>query len=183
MRVLVSVGTHEQPFQRLLDEVARLIVRYPDVEWVVQYGQGSWVPAGERLNCQYFAHAEMTIQMEKADVMISQASPGNVYGALEQQTWPIVVGRRHNLSEHVDDHQLTFAKVVSDMGLGLGVEHVNQLQVALESELEVSKDSREARCRLASQGSAARRAAFNLHFWKIVDTEILGGNHRDSRRK
>ena len=41
MKIYVSVGTHEQQFQRLLDAV-RTHVGNPSDEWVVQYGVGTW---------------------------------------------------------------------------------------------------------------------------------------------
>lgn len=167
-RVLVSVGTHEQPFQRLLDGVLESIPLFPEVEFVVQFGVGHWPGISDVEAVSYFDHQEMRRQLLAADILVTQASPGNVFGALEAGTWPLVLGRSHRLNEHVDDHQVHFASAVQDLGLGVNLQDIGLLAPKLAEEFMASPEQRSARCERAKAESSKRSAAFHNDFWKSV---------------
>lgn len=169
LSVLVSVGTHEQPFQRLLDEVRVMVIQNPSVKWTVQYGVGQWrevrgIPAAD-----YLSFDEMATAVHDADVLISQASPGNVFGALAAHTWPIIVGRTVRNREHVDDHQLDFARHANTLDIATGLETVGELSSALGVEARWDRRARTERCIGALAGSLDATRKFRDAFWAQMD--------------
>lgn len=168
---MVSVGTHEQAFQRLLDEVAHASRRRPSDLWVVQYGVGSFlsdepgVLAAER----YFDARSMRRHLEWADVLVSQASPGNVFGALDAETWPIVAGRSRAAGEHVDDHQKRFALHLQRSGQATALTEPTSLLAALEAE-----DRREPAERLSAVRNARASAIRNQRSFRDAVWNVLG---------
>lgn len=109
--IFVTVGTHEQPFDRL--------IKYMD-EWagkndekvVIQTGYSSYKPK----NCQWskmFSHRQMMELMEKARIVITHGGPGSFLAVLRKGKIPIVVPRRKKYNEHINDHQLEFCSLIS----------------------------------------------------------------------
>ncbi|MDP9936320.1 UDP-N-acetylglucosamine transferase subunit ALG13 [Paenarthrobacter nicotinovorans] len=173
-RILVSVGTHEQPFQRLLDATAEFVQAARDVEVVVQYGVGKWPAHLEIEAVDYFSHDDMQLQLLKADILVTQASPGNVFGALSAGTWPLVLGRTRSLREHVDDHQVHFAKAVEELGLGTNIGSIDNLHSSISAVLTVDNSTLVERCRSAVSASDARTVQFRDQFWDQVETMLAG---------
>lgn len=173
-RILVSVGTHEQPFQRLLDAVEDVVQQGSDARFVVQYGVGRWSGIAGVEAVQYFDHSEMQRQLDAADILVTQASPGNVFGALKANAWPLVLGRAKAHQEHVDDHQIQFAAAVDDLGLGTNVGSADLLASILAKEMLYSRPTRTARCERAVEASDRRASIFHQRFWEQLG-DVMGG--------
>lgn len=171
MRILLSVGTHEQPFQRLLDAAHDAIAAPTGDEWVVQHGVGRWSSdlPGVLVAADYFDAASMQAHMEWADVVVSQSSPGLVFGALASGTWPLVLGRRASHGEHVDDHQVLFARELGRSGLAVDLEHPGALVGTLAAERLGDPAARRARCRTAAERSAANAERFRADVWRLLE--------------
>jgi UDP-N-acetylglucosamine transferase subunit ALG13 len=121
--VFVTVGTDHHPFDRL-------------TRWV-----DGWLEAGagERVHClvqfgtsrppsraearDYLQYQEVQAAMREAVAVVTHGGPGSVMTCRWAGKVPVVVPRRHGLGEHVDDHQLAFAR-----------------RMASEGELEVAED-------------------------------------------
>ena len=58
----------------------------------------------------------------EADVVITHAGVGTLLGMLEQGIHPLMVVRRAERGEHVDDHQEQIAELVNRLGIGHAVE-------------------------------------------------------------
>ena len=167
LRVVVAVGPHEQPFQRLLDEVPR-IASVSDVELRVQYGVGR-VPDSCALAARPFVSAtDMSRWLGWANLSVTQASPGFVFGALERGVWPIVVGRQRSRREHVDDHQVQFAAVLARLGLATAVSEVEDLHDILSQEAAANMEERRVRVAAAWKASALRTKVFVEKFERTV---------------
>ncbi len=110
--IFVSVGTHEVPFTRLLDAVARLAAN-SDEEFIVQYGHAP-PPNMNGMVQPFFTFHEMVAHIREARVYICHAGSGSTMLALHEGKIPVVVPRRPDLGEHVDDHQLRFAYDLAD---------------------------------------------------------------------
>jgi UDP-N-acetylglucosamine transferase subunit ALG13 len=168
MRIYVSVGTHEQPFQRLLDSVASAVSSM-DHEWIVQYGVGTWGLLSPVVRASaYLSADEVKDALGWADVMISQASPGNSFGALDAEVWPIVLGRQKSHGEHVDDHQVRFAAALADMGLATDMQSESRLPEVLSEVALRAPGSRKSAIRAAMAESSARRAIFRDEAWTLI---------------
>ncbi|QCR42505.1 hypothetical protein C1N91_02040 [Curtobacterium sp. SGAir0471] len=164
------MGTHEQPFQRLLDAAQQVLLTRPHDEWVVQYGVGAWTCGlpNVRAAADYLDAPSMQTSLAWADVVVSQCSPGTVFGALAAEAWPLVLGRQVAFDEHVDDHQVLFAQELDRAGLALDLRAAGRLAAALAEEDQQDGTVRRRRCRLAADRSAENATRFRADVWRIL---------------
>lgn len=108
--IFVTVGTHEQSFDRLLAEVDRLtMAEVISTDVIIQSGYSAYVP----IACSHkpmMGYREMEEHIQAADIVITHGGPGSIFGALKQFKIPIVVPRHVEFNEHVDRHQVEFAQ-------------------------------------------------------------------------
>jgi UDP-N-acetylglucosamine transferase subunit ALG13 len=118
--IFVTVGTHHQPFERLLGALDRL-----DDELVVQYGPGE-PPAAQHAE-PFMPFDEMLKRFREADTVITHAGVGSIICASREGHVPLVVPRRHDLGEHVDDHQVELTHALAKRGSVIAVWDVDAL--------------------------------------------------------
>lgn len=113
--IFVTVGTHEQPMDRLMEALDALPpdVLAEDEELVVQYGWSSRTPARARAR-QLLGFDEVQAHMAAARIVITHGGPASIMQALAHGKVPVVVPRQSAFGEHVDDHQVLFARRVAD---------------------------------------------------------------------
>jgi UDP-N-acetylglucosamine transferase subunit ALG13 len=121
--IVVSVGTHEQPFDRLIRAAADLDVGEPVV---VQYGS-SKLPHGPGEWFDYLSFDELADYAREARVFVCHAGVGSIVLARRFGHRPVVVPRRHHLGEHVDDHQLSLASRLGRAGVVTVLEDTGEL--------------------------------------------------------
>lgn len=126
--IFVTVGTHEQPFDRLVkcvDDFKRDGKITEDV--VIQTGYSTYEPK----YCKWqklYPYQEMVKLVEEARIVITHGGPSSFIMPLQIGKTPIVVPRRCELNEHVNDHQVAFSKAVAErMGTIIVVEDVERL--------------------------------------------------------
>ena len=110
--IFVTVGTHEQQFNRLvkyIDELKGSGKIEEDV--VIQTGYSTYEP----VNCQwskFFTYDEMNDYVGKARIIITHGGPSSFIAALQVGKIPIVVPRQTEFEEHVNNHQVDFCEAV-----------------------------------------------------------------------
>lgn len=108
--IFVTVGTHEQPFNRLIKAVDDLIENGTiKEEVIIQKGYSTYVPK----HCKYFdmlPWEEMQKYNKEARIIITHGGPASFIDILALGKTPIVVPRQAKYNEHVNDHQLEFAR-------------------------------------------------------------------------
>lgn len=110
--IFVTVGTHQDPFERMLAAVEAL----PDPgELVVQYGPGR-APRGVARAAAFMSFAEMEENFEAAEAVVTHAGVGSILCARRVGHVPVVMPRLHELGEHVDDHQQELTRALADRG-------------------------------------------------------------------
>lgn len=109
--IFVTVGTHQQPFSRLLSALDRL----PAEELVVQYGH-SPAPPGVARAVPFLPFSEMARHFEQADRVVMHAGVGSIISARRAGQVPVVVPRERRYGEHVDDHQLELVRRLAETG-------------------------------------------------------------------
>ena len=111
--IFVTVGTHEQPFNRLIQEVDHLVETGVIKEEVfIQTGYSIYEPKF----CQWsrlISFDQMSKFMQKADIIITHGGPATFMSAITNGKKPIVVPRQEKFGEHVNDHQVDFARNVA----------------------------------------------------------------------
>lgn len=124
--IFVTVGTHHQPFKRLLDALNQL-----GDELVVQYGPGE-PPAAQHAE-PFMPFDEMLERFREADTVITHAGVGSIICASREGHVPLVVPRRHDLGEHVDDHQVELTRALAQRGSVVAVWDVDTLAETVTS--------------------------------------------------
>jgi UDP-N-acetylglucosamine transferase subunit ALG13 len=125
--ILITCGTNEQPFDRLvaaahdLGDGEHLFVQHGASQ--VEHGFGEWV--------DFVSFDELADRMRDARVVISHAGVGSIILARRCGKVPIIVPRRADLGEAVDDHQVPLARRLHDRGLVELVENVADLPRAV----------------------------------------------------
>jgi UDP-N-acetylglucosamine transferase subunit ALG13 len=142
--IFVTVGTSTFPFDRLLRGVDSLEVGH---ELVVQYGASGLVPRA-RVARQFMSYAEVVEHMQRARAVIAHGGAGSILTALQAGRHPLIVPRRRQHSEAVDDHQVELASRLADRGLLTIVDDVSELPALLDV-LPAPPDSVPARSELA----------------------------------
>ena len=110
--IFVTVGTHEQQFNRLIKEIDRLKEEnLIQDEVFIQTGYSNYVPK----YCKWeklISYEKMNQFIEKADVIITHGGPATFMAVIAKGKNPIVVPRLKKFGEHVNDHQLEFVEKV-----------------------------------------------------------------------
>lgn len=114
--IFVTVGTHEQQFDRVVKEIDELKKNGVIKEDVfIQTGYCTYKPAC----CEYkdvISYDEMDHYTKKARIVITHGGPGSIFQAIQYGKKPIVVPRNPEFDEHVDDHQIKFTKRMHNNG-------------------------------------------------------------------
>ncbi len=108
--IFVTVGTHEQQFNRLVAYMDQLVGDNTITEDVmIQTGFSTYEPRYCKWS-KLFPYSEMQKNMEDARIVITHGGPSSFIAALQIGKIPIVVPRRKEFDEHVNNHQVTFCK-------------------------------------------------------------------------
>jgi UDP-N-acetylglucosamine--N-acetylmuramyl-(pentapeptide) pyrophosphoryl-undecaprenol N-acetylglucosamine transferase len=118
----VAVGTHRQPYDRLLGIVTAGIDEHLLPEPVrAQVGPASWAAPNSQVT-PHLSREELEAAVRSAAVVVCHGGAGIISSALAAGRRPIVVPRRAALGEHVDDHQYQLTRKLADWGLVVVVE-------------------------------------------------------------
>ena len=126
--IFVTVGTHEQPFNRLvkaIDKLKKVGVITDDV--IMQTGYSTYEPKYCKWD-KLIPYDQMVKNVEDARIVITHGGPASFIMPLQIGKTPIVVPRQKKFNEHVNNHQVEFAKNVAErMGTIIPVEDINKL--------------------------------------------------------
>lgn len=108
--IFITVGTHEQGLDRLLIEMDKLIEENKIKDEVfAQIGYSSYKPRNYKYE-SLIGYDEMDDLVKQSDIVITHGGPGSIFHAIQHGKVPIVVPRNPKFNEHVDNHQILFAK-------------------------------------------------------------------------
>ena len=104
--IFVTVGTHEQSFTRLVEHMNGWAKNHKE-KVIIQTGFTDY----DANNCEcrkFYEKDEIEKLMDDARIIITHGGPSSFIEALQKNKIPIVVPRRHELDEHVNNHQINF---------------------------------------------------------------------------
>lgn len=164
--IFVTVGTHEQPFNRLVECIDGLKKDGTIAEEVIiQTGYSTYKPK----YCKWqklFPYQEMIKLVDESRIVITHGGPSSFIMPLQIGKAPIVVPRRHEFNEHVNDHQVEFARNVAQrMGTIILVEDIETLGDVITNYDQIVAGM--------SHGMSSNNEKFCQALEKIVD-EIFG---------
>ena len=158
--IFVTVGTHEQPFNRLVEYMDRWSADH-DEEVVIQTGFSTYEPK----HCEWsklYPYKTMIDMVDKARIVITHGGPSSFIMPLQIGKIPIVVPRKHEFDEHVNNHQVDFCeKVAEQQGNIIVVKCIDDLGLILEDYDEIVGKM--------SNGLTSNNERFCNEFGKIVN--------------
>ena len=165
--IFVTVGTHEQPFNRLVEYIDSLKKDGTITEEVIiQTGYSTYEPK----YCKWqklFPYQEMIKFVGEARIVITHGGPSSFIKPLQIGKTPIVVPRRHEFNEHVNDHQVSFSKAVAErMGTIIVAEDMDKLGETITNYDEIIGGM--------ESGLKSNNELFNEELEKIVNKMFEG---------
>jgi len=168
--IFVTVGTHEQAFNRLvkcIDDLKRQGIIQEDV--IIQTGFSTYEPR-HCLWSKLFPFSEMEKNVDDARIIITHGGPSSFIMPLQIGKTPIVVPRQKQFDEHVNDHQVSFSKAVAErMGAIIVVEDIDKLEETIKNYDEIVT-SMPAELK-------SNNAKFNEEFEKLVNGMMFNNDN------
>jgi UDP-N-acetylglucosamine transferase subunit ALG13 len=114
--ILITVGSREYPFDRLIRQVDQLVERGIITDTVIgQIGHSTYEP--KHFQWYRFLDRELFREYQaKADIIISHAGAGALVSALKLEKAVISVPRLYRYGEHIDDHQIQISGALASEG-------------------------------------------------------------------
>lgn len=130
--IIVSLGTHERNFFRLVKEIEKLIQEKKIKEkTIIQSGYTKYEVKGAECY-DFIPFNRMRGYIRNSSIMITHGGVGSIMDALSFDKIPIVVPRRKELNEHSDDHQMQITKEMEKQELIIPVYNINDLENAIK---------------------------------------------------
>lgn len=114
--VFVTVGTDHHPFDRVIRWVDSWLESGPEgrIRCFMQNGTSvTPLHADSRL---YLPYDEMQRYMSEAAAVVCHGGPGTIMSCLRLGKKPVVIPRRQDMGEHVDQHQVLFVARMAERG-------------------------------------------------------------------
>lgn len=134
--ILITVGSREYPFDRLIRKVDQLVAEGIITDSVIgQIGHSGYEP--EHFEWHRFLDRDVFREyQQKADMIISHAGAGALVSALKLGKAVISVPRLYKYGEHLDDHQLQISAALAREGYLREVLDMEQLGAVVMQTLE-----------------------------------------------
>lgn len=134
--ILVLLGTQNNSFHRLLEEIERNIENGNITEEVVvQAGYTKFEPSTKKQKIEIFntvPKEDLDKLIEKANIVISHGGVGSMITANQKGKKVIAVPRYKMYHEHVNDHQLKTIEMFGKRNYVIATKNVQDLEQALK---------------------------------------------------
>ena len=130
--ILVMLGTQNNSFHRLLEEIDDLINKgIINDEVVVQAGHTKYKSKNMKI-FSLIPVEELEELIEKADLIITHGGVGSIISSLKKGKKVIAVPRLHEYQEHVNNHQKEIVETFDKKRYIIGIQDVKELNEAIE---------------------------------------------------
>ncbi|MCI8384312.1 MAG: exopolysaccharide biosynthesis protein [Clostridia bacterium] len=130
--ILVLLGTQNNSFSRLLEELDQLIQKKViKEEVIVQAGYTKYQTENMKI-MDFISNEEMEELEKEADLIITHGGVGSILQSVKKGKKVIAVPRLHKYQEHVNDHQKEIVEKFNEKGYIIGIGEVQQLKQAVE---------------------------------------------------
>lgn len=137
--IFVTVGTHEQQFNRLI-EYMDIWAKDNDEDVIIQTGFSTYDPLYAKSQ-KLFGYKEMSDLIQNARIIITHGGPSSFIVPIQIGKIPIVVPRKKEFYEHVNNHQVTFCReVVKRQKNIIEVEDIEQLSEIIYKYNEIAAE-------------------------------------------
>lgn len=130
--ILVTLGTQDKTFVRLLEKINQLIDQGLIKDKVVVQAGFTKYSSDNMEIFDLISQDEFNNLMSKADLVITHGGVGNIISALEKNKKVIAVPRLAKYGEHINDHQTQIIAKFNDLGYIIGLQDVDELDRAIK---------------------------------------------------
>jgi UDP-N-acetylglucosamine transferase subunit ALG13 len=130
--IFVTLGTDHHPFDRLVRWVDGWLADGANerARCLVQTGRSLQPKVADAVD--FLSYEDMRRVVQDAAAVVTHGGPGSIALAVAFGRRPLVVPRRKSLGEHVDDHQVVFARRIAAEGKIELAEQESEFLAALE---------------------------------------------------
>jgi UDP-N-acetylglucosamine transferase subunit ALG13 len=157
--IFVTVGTHEQQFDRLIQHIDEMNL---NDEVFMQTGYSTYEPKHYRYS-RLLSYKIMLEYVEKATIVITHGGPSSIMMPLQIGKVPIVVPRKKEFGEHVNNHQVEFTRRIEKKSNIIAVYDIDKIDACIENyeEMTIKKE--------AGVTNHNHQVEFNFRFSQIVE--------------
>lgn len=162
--IFITVGTHEQGMERVLIEIDKLIEEGTINEEVfAQIGYSNYNPKNYKYK-KMIGYDDMDLYVRSARIVITHGGPGSIFHPLRYKKIPIVIPRDPKFNEHVDNHQILFARRLEISKKVIAVYDICNLKNVIINYLNLSE-----KCFINTKGNSDFIKKFSLIIDSIID--------------
>lgn len=130
--ILVLLGTQNNSFHRLLEEINQLIENKKIQEKVVvQAGYTKYQSSNMEI-LDFISNEELEEIEKEANLVITHGGVGSILQCITKNKKVIAVPRLHKYQEHVNDHQTQIVGTFHKKGYIIGIQNVEELEQAIQ---------------------------------------------------
>lgn len=126
--ILVLLGTQNNSFHRLLEEIDRLIDKnIINEEVIVQAGYTKYKSKNMKI-FDLLPKEELEKYQQKADLIITHGGVGSIISSIKKDKKVIAIPRKHEYEEHVNNHQQEIVQLFNKKGYIIGIDNIEELE-------------------------------------------------------
>lgn len=132
--ILITLGTQDKPFHRLLEAVQKQIDNKVIKEKViVQAGISSDFKSNDMEIFDLIPMEEYDRLITECDILITHGGVGTIIAGIKNNKKVIAAARLEKYGEHVNDHQLQIIENFTNSGYILSLDNFDELDIVLEN--------------------------------------------------
>ena len=130
--ILVMLGTQNNSFHRLLEEVQKCIDdKSRDEEVIVQAGATKFKSKDMKI-FKLVSTKRLNEYVDNASYVITHGGVGSIVSCIKKGKKVIAVPRYSKYGEHVNDHQLQIIQTFDSQGFIKGIKDISELEEAIK---------------------------------------------------
>ena len=130
--ILVTLGTQDKPFERLIKAVEKQIESGNIKDEVIVQAGCTQYTSNKMKIIKYIPINEFEELIKKADFIITHAGVGSIIQGLQNNKKVIAVARKKEYGEHVNNHQEQILENFGQQGYIISVYNLEKLDEALK---------------------------------------------------
>lgn len=130
--ILVLLGTQNNNFNRLLEEIERLIDKKTITDEVIVQAGYTKYESNKMQIFDLIPREQLDKYQDDADIIITHGGVGSIVSSIEKGKKVIAVPRLHKYEEHVNDHQKEIIELFNKKGYIIGLTDVSEVEEAIK---------------------------------------------------